>query len=245
MLLSRTGEGGTGTAQKAADLLVSQGWAAQTWVTGSSQVNMGLMFRNEEDRDALPAMEGYVLDDLGFMFFEERVGPSSVRQYVSAVSRFHKLEGLESPTRTPLVNAMIQAYICKISSHGRLNDACRTERHWNAADLDTRAQIICCGRRPALQYGCICFYISFPHHISGAHGRRYHYIHAVGYNGHPDTSQAATIPPTPLASQVPMQPRLARLDQPYRLATLMVCRQSLDLRLLQPPRWCPPRYRPP
>lgn len=74
------------------------------------------MFWAEEDREPLPATEGDVLAYLWYMFLERRVEPASVRQYVSAVSRFHELQGLESPTRTPLVSAVMQAYISKTES---------------------------------------------------------------------------------------------------------------------------------
>lgn len=40
-----------------------------------------------------------------------------MRQYVSAVWHFHELQGLKSPTRTPLVSAMMQAHITKTESN--------------------------------------------------------------------------------------------------------------------------------
>lgn len=115
-VLSRAGEGRTGAAQAAVYLLVGHGWASKTWNTCSSQVKTWLLFCDEEDRDQLPVTEGGVLAYLWYLFLEGRIGPSSVRQYVSAVSRFHVLQGLESPTRTLPVRAMIQAYISKTES---------------------------------------------------------------------------------------------------------------------------------
>lgn len=113
-VLSRTGmDGRTGAAETAADLLVGYGWKAGTWANKSSQVNKWLLFCDEDGRDPLPATEGDVLAYLGYLYLEGRIGPTSVRQYLSAVTRFHETQGLEAPTRTPLVAAMVAAYIAK------------------------------------------------------------------------------------------------------------------------------------
>lgn len=68
-----------------------------------------LIFGDVEYRDPLPVTEGGLLAHLGFMLLEGYVWPPSVQQYVSAVSRFDELQGLESHARTRLVSAMIQS----------------------------------------------------------------------------------------------------------------------------------------
>lgn len=56
----------------------------------------------------MPATEVYLLAYFGYLYFEVRVGTSSVRQYVSAVTRFHETKVLRDYTHTPLLTAMVR-----------------------------------------------------------------------------------------------------------------------------------------
>ena len=67
-------------------------------------------FCDEEGREPLPASEGDVLAYVGYLSLEGRVGPSSARQYVSAVSRYHVDAGYNSPTHTGMVSRLLKAY---------------------------------------------------------------------------------------------------------------------------------------
>lgn len=60
--------------------------------------------------DSLPAQEGYVLAYIGYLSLEGRISDSSLPQYISAVSRYHKLHRFPSPTLTPLVRSLTHAY---------------------------------------------------------------------------------------------------------------------------------------
>jgi hypothetical protein len=46
----------------------------------------------------------------GFLRLEGRVSAASLPQYLSAVSLYHELAGVESPTKTALVRSLVQAY---------------------------------------------------------------------------------------------------------------------------------------
>lgn len=121
-VLGKTGRNTeTGGGEAAAQMLAGYGWADKTWSTRSSQVQKWLRFCDEDDRDPLPAEEGDVLAYIGFLSLEGRVGGTSLPQYVSAVSRYHVLHNLPSPTTTPLVRALMTAY-------ARQDDATRKEK---------------------------------------------------------------------------------------------------------------------
>lgn len=110
-VLGRTGfSTNTGGGEEAALLLSELTWAESTWTARATQVARWLRFCDEDMRDALPAGEGDVLAYIGFLSLERRVSPASLPQYVSAVSRYHELHYLPSPTKTPLVRALVQAY---------------------------------------------------------------------------------------------------------------------------------------
>lgn len=85
-------------------------WAESTWATRTSQWNKFDLFCEEDDRVPFPADEGAVLAYIGYLRQEGRVSASSLPQYISAISRYHVLAGLESPTRTPLIAALMTAY---------------------------------------------------------------------------------------------------------------------------------------
>lgn len=61
-------------------------------------------------RCPLPDSEGDVLAYIGFLSLEGKLSSESLPQYISAVSRYHELHSLPSPTRTPLVNSLMRAY---------------------------------------------------------------------------------------------------------------------------------------
>lgn len=110
-VLSRAGPGlATGGAEEAARLLRDYGWADCTWSNRTSQISKWLRFCDEDDRCPLPATEGDVLAYIGYLSLENRVGGTSLPQYISAVSRYHILHNLPSPTLTPLVRALVTAY---------------------------------------------------------------------------------------------------------------------------------------
>lgn len=90
--------------------MLGEVWAQSTWATRSSQWNKFARFCEEEDRSPCPADEGAVLAYIGYLRLEGRVSAASARQYVSAISRFHVLAGLPSPTASPLVTALLKAY---------------------------------------------------------------------------------------------------------------------------------------
>lgn len=90
-VLARAGfETATGGAEAAADILAEFGWAERTWTNRLAQVRKWLSFCEEDGRQALPAEEGDVLAYIGYLALEGWVGPRSVPQYVSAVSRYHQ-----------------------------------------------------------------------------------------------------------------------------------------------------------
>ena len=179
------------------------------------------------------------------MFLEGRVGPSLVRKFVSAVSCFHELQGLESPTRTPLVSAMIQGYISKTSSD------CAVSLKRVRLSATAMQRILAHGLESALMEDVgHCSLVVFPsiyqcRAISAAHGAKGNItVTASSVTAALTRGRGQRAHRRPLHLRYPMQPGLSRLDQLHRIATQVVCRQTLKLRLLQPPRWCPPRYRP-
>ena len=110
-VLSQAGfRSNTGGAEEAARLLSEFGWSSSTWSTRASQVAKWLHFCDEDMRCALPGTEGDVLAYIGFLSLEGRVSAESLPQYISAISRYHELHHLPSPTRSPLVHALQKAY---------------------------------------------------------------------------------------------------------------------------------------
>lgn len=47
---------------------------------------------------------------IGFLSLEAKISAESLPQYISAVSRYHVLHSLRSPTQSPLVTALVRAY---------------------------------------------------------------------------------------------------------------------------------------
>ena len=100
----------TGGAEEAARLLSELGWSDRTWTTRASQVAKWLRFCDEDMRCSWQAGEGDVLAYIGFLSIEGKVSPASLAQYLSAVSQYHELHHLPSPTKTSLVRALVRAY---------------------------------------------------------------------------------------------------------------------------------------
>lgn len=68
-------------------------------------------------RSVLPASEGDLLAFIGYLSLEGRISDTSLPQYVSDVSRLHFLNGLPSPTTTPLIKSLMHAYSRKYQTH--------------------------------------------------------------------------------------------------------------------------------
>jgi hypothetical protein len=109
-VLTRTGASATGGARVAADLLSQQCWSGNTWATRSSQRRKWVGFCEQDERSVFPASEGDVLAYIEFLRLEGSVSAASLPQYLSAVSRYHELAGVASPTKTELVRSLVQAY---------------------------------------------------------------------------------------------------------------------------------------
>jgi hypothetical protein len=62
-------------------------------------------FCEQDDRSAFPASEGGVLAYIGFLRLEGRVSAASLPQNLLAVSQYHELAGVASPTKTELVRS--------------------------------------------------------------------------------------------------------------------------------------------
>ena len=123
-VLSRCGDdGATGGAQVAADLLADFGWTAGTWLNRSSQIKKWFGFCEEDGRPKLGASEGNVLAYIGYLHLEGRVGPTSIAQYVTAISRYHELLHAPSPAHTPLVSALVWVYANKHDLKGVVKNA--------------------------------------------------------------------------------------------------------------------------
>lgn len=99
-----------GGAEEAVRLLSEFGWAELSWTTCASQIAKWLPFCDEDISLPLPATEGEVMAYSSFLALEGQVAPQSLRQYISAVSRYHELHQLSSPTRTDLIYAKQKAY---------------------------------------------------------------------------------------------------------------------------------------
>lgn len=78
--------------------------------TGAHKFPSGSGFLDEDDRSALPAEDGGILAYIGILSLEGRVSSQSLPQYISAVSRYHVLHHMTSPTTTQLVRALVKAY---------------------------------------------------------------------------------------------------------------------------------------
>lgn len=61
-------------------------------------------------RFPLPASVGDVVAYIGYLSLEGTLSPRSLPQYVSAVSIYHQLYGLDSPTNHVLIPSLIRAY---------------------------------------------------------------------------------------------------------------------------------------
>lgn len=81
-----------------------------------------LRFCDEDMRNPLPADEGDVLAYIGFLSIEGRVSEESLPQYLSAVSRYHELHFLPSPTKTPMVRSLVRAYARRLDTIGTIRD---------------------------------------------------------------------------------------------------------------------------
>ena len=139
-VLSRTGNRtATGGGEEAARILSDFGWASTTWNNRSSQLAKWLRFCDEDDRTPLPASEGDILAYIGYLSLEGRIGATSAPQYISAISRYHELHHIASPTRTPLVKALLNAY---------------AKKH-DASEVEERSRIGCDASlmRQILQFG--------------------------------------------------------------------------------------------
>lgn len=75
-----------------------------------------LRFCDEDMRTPLPAHEGDVLAYIGFLSLEGRISDDSLPQYISAVSRYHELHFLPSPTKTPMVRSLVKAYARRLDA---------------------------------------------------------------------------------------------------------------------------------
>jgi hypothetical protein len=67
-------------------------------------------FCEQDEGSVFPASEGDVIAYIGFLKLEGRVSAASLPQYLSAVSRYHELAGVASPTKTVLVRSLSRAY---------------------------------------------------------------------------------------------------------------------------------------
>jgi integrase len=94
----------------AADLLSQHCWSDNTRSTRSSQWRKWVGFCEQDDRLIFPASEGDVLAYIGFLKLEGSVSAASLPRYLSAVSRYHELAGVASPTKTALVRSLVPAY---------------------------------------------------------------------------------------------------------------------------------------
>lgn len=100
----------TGGAEEAARLLADRGWSETAWSNRTPQIIKCLTFCDEDGRCPLPEDEGDILAYIGYLSVENRIGASSLPQFISAVSRYHIHHHFPSPTLTPLVRALVTAY---------------------------------------------------------------------------------------------------------------------------------------
>lgn len=100
----------TGGGGEAARLLSDLGWSEVTWTTQVSHLSRWLLFCDEYIRNGLPSYEGDVRAFIGYISLEGHISPESLLQYVSAVSRYHKLHYFDSQTRTKMVRSLMKAY---------------------------------------------------------------------------------------------------------------------------------------
>ena len=107
----------TGGGEEAAELLSKYVWADTTVQTRWSQLKRWAQFCDEDMRPLLPATEGDILAFIGYLSLEGRISDTSLPQYISAVSRFHVLHGMPSPTSTPLIKSLMKPYARKYQAH--------------------------------------------------------------------------------------------------------------------------------
>ena len=81
-----------------------------------------LRFCDEDDRCPLPAGEGDVLAYIGFLSLEGRLSSVSLPHYITAVSKYHELHHMPSPTRTPMVRTAMRAYSRRHDADSRIVD---------------------------------------------------------------------------------------------------------------------------
>lgn len=91
-------------------MLSELGWVETIWSSRELQLSKWLHFCDEDLRSALPASTGDVLAYVGYLSIEGRISPASLPQYISAISRYHELHHFPSPTKAPLVRALVTAY---------------------------------------------------------------------------------------------------------------------------------------
>ena len=96
----------TGGAAEAARLSSHYGWAASTWRNRSGQLRGWLQFCDH-------ATKGDVLDYIGFHSLEGMLSFLSLLYYITALSRYHELYYMPSPTKTPLILTAMAAYACR------------------------------------------------------------------------------------------------------------------------------------
>ena len=110
----------TGIPAEAARLIAKYGWAATIWRNRTSQIRKWLTFCDEDDRCPLPAEEGDVLAYIGYLSLEGRLSSVSLPHSITAVSKYHELHHVRSPTKTPLVRTPMAAYSRRQDSNIRL-----------------------------------------------------------------------------------------------------------------------------
>ena len=122
-MLARAGyETPTGGSAEVARLISSYGWADTTWRNRSSQLRKWLRFCDEDDRCPLPATDGDVLAYIGFLSLEGRISSVSLPHYLTAVSKYHELHHLPTPTKTPMIRTAIAAYARRHNADRALAD---------------------------------------------------------------------------------------------------------------------------
>jgi integrase len=94
----------------AADILSQHCLSGNTRATRRSQYRKWVGFCEQDERIVFPASEGDVLAYIWFVKLEGKVSATSLPQYLTAVSRYHELAGVASPTKTVLLRSLTRAY---------------------------------------------------------------------------------------------------------------------------------------
>jgi hypothetical protein len=110
-VFSRTSYSATGADSVAEEFLSVHCSGERTWITRASQWRTWEAFCEDDGRSSFPASEVDVLAYFGYLKMEQSITASSLPQYLSAISRYHELAGLPSPTRTPMAKALNGAYV--------------------------------------------------------------------------------------------------------------------------------------